>query len=381
MKKVSGLVLFLGFFVLLQFGFVWTLLHVDRSSARIQQKTPTLSSLPSTPPAVPCSTCKPCSSRLSPATALPVEPPLFTLTVIVFTYNRIGGLHTLLHSLVTADYLERKDVRLHVFLDYPKKPETRLDGTREYLDSFDWPHGPFEIHRRLGNAGLKKNIMESWYPRKDDEVAAFFEDDIEVSHEWFRWVNGGMLQYFASSSTVDPKLLGLSLYRPIHDELSGRDVRKPTNDGSPFLLQQPCSWGAVYFPQPWRKFRRWYDEHRGESAELVDPNKPNVRPSSNTWDSASSWKKYLIKLMYVEGWFMVYPNFGGSTVLSTNHLLPGVHNTPPKDLFELPLVPPMESMSDDDKRVLELFPPLTSLVTYDVMFKRVPSLMELHGYR
>jgi hypothetical protein len=373
MKKVSGLVLFLGFFVLLQFGFVWTLLHVDRKRNQSDPKPP----LAATTSETPCPTCQLC---VPPALVRPAEPPLFSLTVIVFTYNRIGGLRTLLHSLVAADFLGRTDIRLHVFLDYPKKPETRLDGTREYLDSFVWPHGPFDIHRRLANAGLRKTIMESWYPRRDDEVAAFFEDDIEVSREWFRWVDGGMRAYFGAA-TVDPKLLGLSLYRPIHDELSGRDVRKPTNDGSPFLLQQPCSWGAVFFPQPWRKFRQWYDEHRSEPAELIDPQRPGVRPSSNTWDSASSWKKYLIKLMYSEGWFMVYPNFGVSTVLSTNHLLPGVHNTPPKDLFELPLVPPLESMTDDDKRVLALFPPLESLVTYDVMFKKVSSLAELHGYR
>lgn len=377
MRRTSGFILFLVVFVLLQFGFVWTLLHVDRGVNKPQPLKSLYISTTTTPP---CPQRKN-EDQITPMPTQTFSESPFSMTVIVFTYNRIGGLRTLLSSLVLADYLQRKDIRLHIFLDFPKKPETKLDGTRDYLDSFEWPHGPFEIHRRLSNAGLKKTIMESWYPHKDDEVAAFFEDDIEVSREWFRWVSGGMQAYFGSSSVVDPKLLGLSLYRPIHDELSGRDVRKPTNDGSPFILQQPCSWGAVFFPKPWREFRRWYDAHRSEPAELVDPLKPGVRPSSNTWDSGSSWKKYLIKVMYHEGWFMVYPNFGASSVLSTNHLLAGVHPTPPKDLFELPLVPSWPLMSDDDKRVLALFPPLTSLVAYDVMFKRVPSLSDLHGYQ
>lgn len=375
MRRISGVILVLGFFVLLQFGFLWSLLHVDRTSR--SSSSPSNVGVPRNTVSdtqLPCPTCKVCVSPVP-------KVPLFSLTIVVFTYNRVGGLRTLLKSLVDADYLGRRDIRLHIFLDYPKKPESRLDGTREYLDTFEWPHGPYDLHRRLANAGLKKTIMESWYPTSDSEVAAFFEDDIEVSHEWFRWVNGGMEAYFPSPSTVDAKLLGLSLYRPVKDELSGRDVRKPTNDGSPFILQQPCSWGSVFFPKPWRTFRQWYDAHRGEPAELVDPERPSIHPSSNTWDSGSSWKKYLIKLMYVEGWYMVYPNFGSSYVLSTNHLLPGVHNTPPKDLFELPLVPSLSLMTDDDKRVLHLFPPLHTLVAFDVMFKRVPALSALHGYK
>jgi hypothetical protein len=373
MRRLSWLTIFLAVFVLVQFGFVWSLLHVDRSTRDRGNGVAAASASPcsSSSPA----TCSPCAT-----VSLAQAKELFSMTIIVFTFNRIGGLRTLMKSLIAADYLGRKDVRLHVFLDYPKKSDMQLDGTREYLDALEWPHGPYEVHRRLANAGLKRTIMESWYPTRNDEVAAFFEDDIEVSFEWFRWVTGGMDAYFKSTNEIDRKLLGLSLYRPIKDELSGRDVRKPTKDGSPFALQQPCSWGAVFFPRPWREFRQWYDAHRGEPVELLDPADQSIRPTSNSWDSGSSWKKYLIKLMYQKGWYMVYPNFGGAAVLSTNHLLQGVHPTPPKDLFELPLVVPIASMSEDDQRILTLFPPLETLVAYDVMFKHVGAIRELHGY-
>lgn len=331
-----------------------------------------------------CPTCPTCPVNAAQsngvATSVPdvrkAAPVMFRMTITVFTYNRLNGLKVLLRSLVDADYLGRSDITLRIFLDFPKKADMKLDGTRAFLDTFHWPHGPYHLHRRLGNHGLKKTIMESWYPTADDEVAAFFEDDIEVSLVWFKWVDTAIRSY----GLRDPKMLGLSLYRPIRDELSGKDVLNPTEDFTPYVLQQPCSWGAVYFPKPWRVFRNWYDANSNISPTLFDPSNPSINPSSNTWPSGSSWKKYLIKVMYDEGWFMVYPHFPDRMVLSTNHLLPGVHNLPPRKLFELPLVPPEAQLSEGHRRALSAFPPLKSMKAFDVMYKHVGNLDRLHGY-
>lgn len=405
-RRTTGFMVVLVGFVVVQFILVWVLVRQQHGSSTssvlankiVGVKDDDASSDLHHNSNTPCPSCPRCpstSSPMAPSTTVVESTKLnHTFTIIVFTYNRLNGLRTLMTSLKNADYNGRTDIKLHLFLDYPKKPDTVLDGTRAYVSDFDWPHGPYEVHRRLANAGLKRTIMESWYPVHDNEVAAFFEDDIEVSPAWFTWVRRGLDAYspLSAQHVVDggvhsrqggahhhPRLLGLSLFRPIKDELSGRDVRQPTTDGSPFLLQQPCSWGAVFFARPWRKFREWYDDNRGVSASLVDPDHPDIRPSSNTWDSGSSWKKYLIKLMYNEGWAMVYPNFANNGVLSTNHLLPGVHPTPPKKLFELPLVPAEGSMGDADRRSLSNFPPLESLRAYDVMFKERGTLKDLHG--
>ena len=80
--------------------------------------------------------------------------------------------------------------------------------------------------------------------------------------------------YFVSDR--NPKLMGLSLYRPVHDELTEKFFTVDNNN-VPFAFQQPCSWGAVWFPGPWRYFRNWM------SAQTTDPRITEFRISSNSW--------------------------------------------------------------------------------------------------
>eukprot|EP00744_Colponema_vietnamica_P023803 GILI01034555.1.p1 GENE.GILI01034555.1~~GILI01034555.1.p1 ORF type:complete len:287 (-),score=38.09 GILI01034555.1:32-832(-) len=249
--------------------------------------------------------------------------------------------------------------------------------------------------------------MESWYPvgnggKLEDlkEYAAFFEDDIEVSPYWFIWSDKGIRTYssaFVGVNEANSKLLGLSLYRCVKDEQSGKMVNFPDNE--PFLLQQPSSWGAVYFPTHWKNFRVWFQSLGPNSnIRVFDLNDPSIEPSSNTWPSATSWKKYLIFLMYHQGWYMVYPNLPDRTVLSTSHLMKGVHPTPQRDLFELPifptegLVPPeeLERVDSNDPlaksptlaQILMKHPPLEAMTAYDVMHRtrgRGPKVMPNFG--
>ena len=242
-------------------------------------------------------------------------PQEYTIQICVFTYNRIVGLKRLWKSLVSADY-QGDDVPLTIFFD--RKDEDR-DETEDWVKTLKWPHGKLRIHRRDSNTGLKKSIMEAWYPTSDPNTfAVFFEDDIEASTLWYKWSIAAIKEY-ALRDDRDEKLLGISLYRPIHDEMVGKKFHPDTN-GDPYLFQQPCSWGAIYFPGPWARFRDWY--LAGE--KMHDPIAKGFglpRISSNTWSHKSSWKKYLIKYMWLKGIFMVYPNPPNRTVLSTNHLM------------------------------------------------------------
>lgn len=279
-------------------------------------------------------------------------------------------------------------------MDYPKKGASLTDdGTRAFVASFRWPHGRLNVHRRLANAGLKRTIMEAWFPPGDDsEAAAFFEDDIEVSPHWYMWSAAALRKYAmpgGMDAAVEESLLGVSLFRPIHDELSGKGC-VVKNDNQAFALQQPCSWGAIYLPKPWRAFRNWYDEYTAVGDK--DPQvvlEDGSEPSSNGWGKAQSWKKYLIKLMAARGWFMVYPNPPMRTVLATNHLMRGEHPTPPKPLFELPLLgaapgsleafvghdaaEPAEpaAVAVDWASFDRTLPALDKMWFYDLMFRRV----------
>jgi hypothetical protein len=330
----------------------------------------------------------PCPSIVTKINS-PAVAPAFKMVVNVFTYNRLDGLVRLLRSLEASDYLGRTDITLALFIDFTKNPDKPTPAERrsvlEFLDrngTTMWSHGPLRVHRRDVNVGLKRSIMEAWYPLSDDETAAFFEDDIEVSPYWFRWVSTAITTHGPARTNTDGadrKLLGVSLFRPIFDELSGKDVRLD-NENNPFILQQPCSWGAVYFAGPWRRFRNWYEENRRDEPLLDDANDPEIRPSSNSWDSKSSWKKYLIKLMYLRGWFMIYPNFPNLESLSKNHLMPGEHPLPPKKKFKLPLVSAGE-LSDETRLSMGRMPPLEEMQAFNVMFKRVGSFVQLPNYR
>lgn len=322
-----------------------------------------------------------------------VKPP-YVLRINVFTYNRIEGLKRLLKSLVNSYYPHvdpaSGQLPMTIYFDRAKKG-VDLDETREFLDTFHWPYGPLVIHRREKNIGLRGNILESWYPTPNGgkiedlkEYTAFFEDDIEVSPYWFVWADQGIRTYstaFVGETEINTKMLGLSLYRCIKDELSGRVPKFPDNE--PFLLQQPSSWGAVYFPKHWRAFRQWFQDLPSDfNVNVEDPRDPSISPSSNTWPSATSWKKYLIHLMYARGLYMLYPNLPSRTVLSTSHLMKGVHPTPQRSLFELPIFPPEDLAPPEDvaidpndplarspvlAKILMKFPPLEDLVAYDVM--------------
>ena len=90
---------------------------------------------------------------------------------------------------------------------------------------------------------------------------------------------------------------------------------------SPYLLQVPCSWGAVYFPEHWNEFHSYVkmrmDPEKKTSVVLPNKLKPNF------W--RESWKKFYIELMYMKGLVLLYPNYSNTSSFSTNHMEPGVH--------------------------------------------------------
>lgn len=159
------------------------------------------------------------------------------------------------------------------------------------------------------------------------------------------------VRYGESSSS---KLFGISLYQQKIIELrpTGRqpfDARtlfraaSLSDPTTPYLSQIPCSWGALYFPSPWREFHDYLSLRLSQSVLPIGSTiVPGVR--SNKW--TKSWKKYFIELVYLRGYVMLYPNYADFVSLSTNHLEVGSHvkDEPgevyekKKDLFSLPLM-------------------------------------------
>lgn len=289
--------------------------------------------------------------------------------IVVFTYLRTKGLQRLLRSLTEAYYPSSATITLNIFFDYPKPQHNDTESgverrrTLQIINNLTWRHGPLSVHRRETNVGLKSNILEAWYPTVSSseakgagssighEVCVFLEDDIELSVFWFDWALAAVEKYYLSARLSSPaihsKIVGVSLFRPIYDQMTYREhvVR---NGNSPFLLQQPCSWGAIYFPKPWREFRDWYESFEKTGRDPVVKTERGHEPMSNLWGVNASWKKYLIRLMYDRGWAMVYPNLPERLVFATNHVMKGEHVTGHAHRYQLPLL--------DDSTAKRLFP-------------------------
>ncbi|KAI9573943.1 hypothetical protein HD554DRAFT_2183223 [Boletus coccyginus] len=256
----------------------------------------------------------------------------------VITNNRPHSLQRLLESIQrTLFYGDKVNIRIN--MDQNSDPETM-----HIVHDFEWPHGDVFLHHRVIHGGLLSAVVESWYPHCNDSYGLLLEDDIELSPLSYAWVKMTLLRYkYGESSPSSSKLFGISLYQQKIIELRPTG-RQPFNArtlfqslsladfSAPYLSQIPCSWGALYFPSPWREFHDYVTLRLSQFALPIGSTiVPGVR--SNKW--SKSWKKYFIELVYLRGYVMLYPNYADFVSLSTNHLEVGSHvRDAPEEVYE-----------------------------------------------
>ncbi|KAI8140001.1 hypothetical protein BJV82DRAFT_520809 [Fennellomyces sp. T-0311] len=251
------------------------------------------------------------------------------INLVVITDRRPHSLSRLLASAERSYYLGDK-VNLVLHLEQSSDAVTRM-----LVNSFPWQHGKKIIRHRIRKGGLMPAIIESWYPKHNDDYAVLLEDDVEVSPLFYVWAKYSILKY-RYTQTVDDRLrrmmYGVSLYSPRSLELhpAGRRPFHPDNvllnhypPRMPYVSQVPCSWGAVYFPEHWREF------HEYLTIRLMDLGQDKLLnvtvPQSRSARWKKSWKKYFIELVYLRAYVMLYPNFQEFESFSTNHLETGTH--------------------------------------------------------
>ncbi|KAI9310464.1 hypothetical protein BX666DRAFT_1869556 [Dichotomocladium elegans] len=254
------------------------------------------------------------------------------INLVVITDRRPHALSRLFASAERSHYLGDK-VNLVVNLEQSSDRTTRM-----LVNSFSWRHGDKVLRHRIRKGGLMPAIIESWYPKGDDDYAVILEDDVEVSPLFYVWAKYSILQYRyhrmgnPELEEFRKRLYGVSLYSPRNLELhpAGRRPFHPDNvllnmypPRMPYVSQVPCSWGAVYFPEHWREF------HEYLTIRLMDLNQDrrlNVTvPNSRSARWKKSWKKYYIELVFLRAYVMLYPNFQEFESFSTNHLETGTH--------------------------------------------------------
>lgn len=267
-----------------------------------------------------------------------------TFTISIISNNRLASLQRLVSSLLNVHNPNNINLRVIFNLESTSSP-----NLIDYVYDIKWPHGEKIIKKRIVKGGLIVAITESWYPSSEKDYGVLLEDDIEVSPLFLVWIEMNLKSILENKYPfVQDRVIGISLYSPrvietttIRRRLKSYELSSDITgtSNSPYLYQTPCSWGAVYFPKPWREFIS-YLHHRQDT---IDVQPPVTIPGSRTNDWAGSWKKFLFELMYVKGYFLLYPNFSSQRSFSTNHLEIGEHinkrqkRTHPKSLFTVPL--------------------------------------------
>ncbi|ONK63935.1 uncharacterized protein A4U43_C07F20430 [Asparagus officinalis] len=264
------------------------------------------------------------------------------ISVNIITQNRATSLQRLLKSLQNAYYLG-DEVSLSFNMDSGVD-----DVTLKTIDSFNWPHGPTTVRRRIVQGGLIRAVSESWYPSSDDDFGLLLEDDIEVSPYYYLWIKYALLAYRYDPQVSIPELSSISLYTPRLIEVAKERPKwnatqffEAIHPNTPYLHQLPCSWGALFFPKHWREFYAYMNARYTEDPKSNPVQVPRSR--TNGWQA--SWKKFLIDMMYLRGYVSLYPNFPNQTSFSTNHMEPGAHISAKENAvkhdkrdYEVPLV-------------------------------------------
>ncbi|KAG0223472.1 hypothetical protein BGX31_008474 [Mortierella sp. GBA43] len=278
------------------------------------------------------------------------------IKLIVITNNRPGSCIRLLRSLAHAYYLNDK-VSLTLNMD---AEADRV--TLQMAGSFQWDYGAKFMRHRVRRGGLMLAVVEAWYPEGDDEYAVLLEDDVEVSPLFYVWIKYNILKYrYSPEKSLYQRMFGVSMYSQkfVETHLAGRSPFNPEDIfietpeyelRTPFLLQLPCSWGAVYFPEHWREFH----EYVADRLLDIEWNKTSLQsvqiPNSRTNRWSNSWKKLFIEMIYMRGYVMLYPNFFNFTSFSTNHLEWGTHTKQQRNsagTFLVPLMTDSERLLDD----------------------------------
>lgn len=237
-----------------------------------------------------------------------------TFLLIVFCWKRKASLKRLVDSLIKADYSGHfPELQFHIEFDPSEE-------VKAYVNNLKWPHGNKKLFLRQESFGLEKMVMTSWNATKDSEFAFFFEDDIEVQPQYFKYTLKAMER---DDISKNDSVIGVALNTPRYDEVNLKhSIWLPEivigKQDRLFLFQQPCSWGALYFPWKWREYLKFYSK-RNLGLEL------DIVPQSCIFKWQRSWKKYLMELMVLEGYVMLYPSLPDQQSLSINHREPGEH--------------------------------------------------------
>ncbi|EKX37718.1 hypothetical protein GUITHDRAFT_165425 [Guillardia theta CCMP2712] len=265
----------------------------------------------------------------------PLPPDLI---IKVLTFARPSSLLRLLRSLDLANYSpDRAD--LEIWIDGPSggSRDEERKKTLQVAEEFSWRHGKKTLEVRDKNVGLVGQWLGCWQPEEGarlfESIVVIFEDDMEVSPVYWRWLKS-MWPRYRRALARRQDLIGISLQTQHLVASDGRDNLRIDNEYEPFLYKVPGSWGFSPHPRTWRLFLRW---QQAKSATGYEPDDLKFRGgdviTSKWWKdikrsgkSPRMWTAWCMRFMEDEGLFGMYPNLPGRRAFTATWSEPGEHD-------------------------------------------------------
>lgn len=174
------------------------------------------------------------------------------LLIVVLTAQRHESFSRLFHSLLRANYSETVvDILIHI--DGVDANHSLHEHTVKLAQSAMWPHGRKVVEVEKEKIGLRRSWL-SVSPRPAHTHVAIFEDDMEVSSQFYNFFTYVHNSNFFSRSTA------LCLH-PSDWELRVIAERKCEPHEMPdiqfYFTPEPCNWAPVWSSAAWCHFKRW----------------------------------------------------------------------------------------------------------------------------
>ena len=230
--------------------------------------------------------------------AVPCDSP--KLAILVLTYDRWMSLQRLLHSLQRAQY---GCAPIHLTVSVENGDSETLQHARsetyKIAMEFRWEHGPKFVLRRVRRAGLRRQWMESFHSLSDTDYIAIFEDDMEVSTQFYAYIS--MLHKKGKHIINAPNVSTICLH-----PLSGKgilDCHDKSNSHHLFLSSFICSWGPVWKAREWMQMINLVARLEELNTEPFLPVGAPNHELFNTWlqKGRDLQSPYVARYMYQEG--------------------------------------------------------------------------------
>ena len=219
------------------------------------------------------------------------------IAIVAVGYNRINSMKRLLSSLQKARY-PQNDIPLFISIDCSGD-----EGLYEYVENFQWEHGPKYVNIQKERLGLKNHILQCGDLTKYFRAVIILEDDIFVSEYFYDYVVNAVDYYYE-----DSRIGGISLYQNEVRNCSGGTVPVAfLKDGSDvYLKQSPASWGECWTDKQWPLFREWYSKFEDSMFSDID-----MPEGIKSWGRA--WSKYYMAYLIQTDRYFVFPQISHTT--------------------------------------------------------------------